>query len=478
MDNSGLVELLKTLTADELRGFSEFLAVGHFNRGKHWKEAQALFAALAPHAPHFDSPELTKEALSPLVFPGLPFTEARLEKVMVKLLKSLRAFILVEDYLREENQPNAQADFAKSLLRRRLNKRASNVAQSLQSSIEKMEAKSAADFDLLFRLSSLHRGLDSQQNTWKKDLRIGESLRYLDLHFIANRIGLLNQYLLLSKLARMELSIDIEREQALLAAVDVGAEESPAIFIGKKIFEMFSGPADPAPLVELVDRLETLKGKMAADELAECYAFLRSHCSILIQSGHAGLWPLLSKIQQANLADGHFYSNGLLAPGSFFNIFNTALKADRADWALQFIEEHKDRIAGENESRDYYRLCQAYHLFHSGEFGRALDLIPPASANLDFHLIARRLELKAYYETGSELLPYKMNAFKMTLHRGRKGLLSEHNYEMNNNFLNILSQLAQSKPGDKKRGEIILRRIEEKGRIISKDWLIEKARAI
>jgi hypothetical protein len=75
-------------------------------------------------------------------------------------------------------------------------------------------------------------------------------------------------------------------------------------------------------------------------------------------------------------------------------------------------------------------------------------------------------------------LTYKIDAFKMYLSRGNKKVLSDENYEMNSNFVNIVYQLNQSHPGDALRKSIILQRIDEKKQLIAKDWLIEKVREL
>jgi hypothetical protein len=141
---------------------------------------------------------------------------------------------------------------------------------------------------------------------------------------------------------------------------------------------------------------------------------------------------------------------------------------------LEFIESHRNRVVGQNESNDFYGLNKACYLFEAKRYDEALDLVPASFTYMDIHLMARRLELKIYYETQSDLLPYKIDAFKMFVSRAGQKVMSPYLKEYNTNFINLLYQLSQSIPGDKKRASRLLERAQEKGKITESRWLIEK----
>ncbi|MCC6459901.1 MAG: hypothetical protein IT260_05505, partial [Saprospiraceae bacterium] len=91
---------------------------------------------------------------------------------------------------------------------------------------------------------------------------------------------------------------------------------------------------------------------------------------------------------------------------------------------------------------------------------------------------ARRLEIKIYYEQASELLPYKVDAFKMFISRASQKFLSAQLRQRNADFANLVYQLMQTAPADRKRAERLLLRIQEKKWVADRDWLLEKARAL
>ncbi len=145
------------------------------------------------------------------------------------------------------------------------------------------------------------------------------------------------------------------------------------------------------------------------------------------------------------------------------------------DWAKRFVTIHENNIIGDNETRDYYHLVLANYLFHAGEFEKALDTLPQVFHDLDFHLFSRRLELKIYYELNSDLLPFKIDSFKMYLSRASHKILSVQTKDRNAHFVNLLLQFSGTAPNDKARARRLIERINEKQTVTDREWLLEKA---
>lgn len=481
MKESSLVELFKTLTTKEIKEFCAYFEAPHFDKVKHRKEAQKILDILAKYAPNgLDSADLAKEKVYKKVFPGEPFVEGRLDKSMGELSKALRTFMTIQHYLRDENQRAVQADFAKMLLERQLPQRASNTIRLLLDDLKALPTPNTTIYELLHRVSSTLYSIETRKNTWKEDLNIGPTLRYLDLYYFSSRLSMLNHYLLLSKLAQVDAGIDIDKETNLQHFFEVSPTESPLIFVAQKVFELYTNEAsNPSAIETLLGIIKTYEHVLNELDTKIYYSFLRTYCALLIQGdNNSALLPILYRIQRDNLEKGYFYYEQEIAPGSFLSIVVTALWQGDKDWAYNFIQEHKDRIMGDNNSKDYFQFAMANYYFYTGAFGKSLEYIPPSSPHLEYHLNARRLELMNYYELDSDLLPYKIDAFKMYLSRGKRNLLAKDYYERNNNFLNLLIQIVQSKPGDPKRKETLMLRIEEKKQIMAKDWLVAKVKAL
>ncbi|MBL7825063.1 MAG: hypothetical protein JNJ57_00420, partial [Saprospiraceae bacterium] len=187
---------------------------------------------------------------------------------------------------------------------------------------------------------------------------------------------------------------------------------------------------------------------------------------------------ILHEIHRDNLQRGYFYHEGKIPANAFLNITQHALRAQKHFWAFQFVDSHKDLILGENESHDFYKMNLALYYFAEKKYEEALQIIPFTSTNIYYHLMARRLELKIFYELRSDILPSKIDAFKMFVSRAGNKTFSKHLSELFTNFGNFVYQLSLSIPGDKKRSEQLLKRINSKKLVGERGWLIEKAQEI
>ena len=143
---------------------------------------------------------------------------------------------------------------------------------------------------------------------------------------------------------------------------------------------------------------------------------------------------LLFNTYKDNLQDGYLHYEGKLSPIRYRVVYEIALKLQEYEWAYQFIEFYKDEIHRENESKDIYCFAKATYLFATGEFDKCLDFIPETSPFSDFLLIGKRLEIKALYELQSDLVSYKIDAFKMFLSRTSKKILSDTIQRKNSDF--------------------------------------------
>lgn len=197
-------------------------------------------------------------------------------------------------------------------------------------------------------------------------------------------------------------------------------------------------------LQQLQQKIIDTEEKLNPEDTKAFYTYLRNLCNIFIDLGHIEFFPVLHEIPKDNLSLGYYYFDGKILPNACLNITQNAIKVGAIDWAKQFIEAHKDLIIGDNEAGEYYRLNLSLCLFADKRYEEALDLIYFDAEFSFYHLMARRLELRIYYEMRSELLPFKIDAFSMFIRRTGQKVFSKDQYELNINFINFLRQLSLS----------------------------------
>ncbi|MBK6997152.1 MAG: hypothetical protein IPH31_20380 [Lewinellaceae bacterium] len=211
------------------------------------------------------------------------------------------------------------------------------------------------------------------------------------------------------------------------------------------------------------------------DVIADTYSFLRSYGSYLISLGHFELQEGLHEIQKDNLKKGYFYYKDKINPATLINITRMALGINKVQWAKEFVESHRYRIASESELEEIYKLNLALCLFEENKYEEALLHVLYSFYSNAYFLVARRLELRIYFELDSDLLPYKIDSFRKYIERTGSKKSSDFDWEANNNFVKILLQIFQSPPKDAKRSALIIQRIQKKKFVGERKWLLEKA---
>lgn len=480
MEQSQLIELIKTLKPGESSQILNFLAVDLHNSGKTRSHLVPLFNLFLNHIVEKNALVLEKNEVFSIVFPNQPFIEGKLEKLMVEAHKVIRKFLLTQRYFRSENEFTHLLDFAEEIRSRGLKKRYHQMLEKIQN-FQNKSNHNIQFFQRQFLLEYSKFEEETIHNQAKGDLNIPNTLFALEADYCLKRLTLLNHYILQQKIAHINVS---DKLDFLLKNIQIPEEflkMSIYIRINYEIFSLLKKASPNAEEIQpLFDLLKLHENKLESKNLSDFYAFLRNLCVLSISSNYEKieLASMLHEIYKGNLIRGYMHSEGKISRSKYMAIANNALLIDKYDWALGFIEKYKHELQDVSNSEDIYRLNLANYFFKVGRFSDCLDNIPATSPYLLYLLLGKRLELKSLYELHSELLPYKLDAFKMFLSRTSKKLLSDSQRQIHLDFANLLTQISTSLPGDQKRSELLVKRIQEKKQAAEYRWLLEKAKAL
>lgn len=473
-----LLSALKPVERDDLVSFS---ALKIANNGKMKAPIGALLSIFLNHLAGKSALKLEKIVVYKAVFPQQPFVDGKLEKVMVEAHKVVRAFLLMQHYLREENEFNQVFDFAEISHSRGLESRYQHSLSRLKNIQDQHTKKNKAFFYQQFKLEYINHDYNCLQNQVKGDLNVPKTVEALEIHYFLNRLELLNRYLNQKKMVNVE---GFSKSPLIISDLSIPEqylEVAPLLKVNYRIYLLLRKEhVEPSDARGLFDLLLSTEQFLAKESLQELYAYLRNILVLAIHMNpeHKELNSTLHDLYKDNLKRGYLHLDGKLHPSRYWAVATSAMRVNDFDWALQFIESHKNELMGENETRDIYRLNLSNYLFHTGRFRECLDHLPATSLFMDYQLTCKRLELKALYELQDDLFHYKLDAFKMFLSRTSPKLLSKNLQKMHLEFVNILAQIASSIPGDKERSERLSDRMEEKKQAIEWQWLMAKARAI
>lgn len=481
MEQSQLVELIRTLTPDEKEHVRQFSTLHFFNRGSLRGAAVELLNICLDHPWNLEEQALEKEMVYGKLFPGQKWVDGRLEKTMVEALKVVRSFLLTQKYFEDENEFVQLLDFSEIMRQKELKNRYQQVMGKLQKLLD------SYPFDNRLRLKrqyefEFHKCDEaSVRNQGKGDLNILNTLRSLDLDFQLKRLELVNQLLLQQKITVVEVP---EKLTALVEQINIPdeyLEEHPVLQINYAVYQLLR--KEPLMIEDaqyLFRLLQLHEAKFDKRSLQEFYSYLRNVCilALNVDFERVEIDALLKEIYRDNLKRGYIHYEGKINRSKFWAISSNATRTKDFEWAWEFLETYKDEIRDDNETRDIYRINLANYFFALGRFEECLDNIPPSFPYVDYLLLCKRLELMALYELGSDLLSYKIDAFKMFLSRTGKSLLSKSQKDNHVDFVNILLQISRSIPGDEKRSETLIKRLSEKKHINNWPWLMAKAVAL
>jgi hypothetical protein len=472
MEGSYLLEVYKRLTKAENTAFERYAQANlpPIGAGK----PLALIRFLAEAAPDFAAEKVSKANVYRLIFPNEPFREGRLEKLMVLVVKQLKAYLLSQYYFREKNGFGRQLDWSIVLKDRGIQ------AWNMQV-LTKLKRTPPPQFDRdiyhdLFRLEVEVCGEATSLNLLKGDLNVPQALQSLDLYYHISRLELLNHYLLQRRVTNLNHSQTEPFPWSNIPIPSQYLESSPVLLISHKISQLLRLDLPHMDdFQELAQLLQTHEKSITPDLLQQFFAYLRNLCAFLINAGAQNLLPVYHQLQRDNLERGYLYHDGQrITASAYLSVATGAIRVRNLEWALEFVESHKGKIIGDNEHADLYRLNKAQCLFAFGKFEEALDYIAPVFDFLNYALLAKRLEIKILYELQSSLLPYKAGAFKIFLTRASQKFLPTELRRPNADFVNIIHQILRSKPGQRGRSERLLQRVITKAHSAERDWLLEK----
>lgn len=459
-----------------------FAANPFHNQGKLKAYVPIFLQICLDHVRHQSEQSFEKNIVYAQLFPQQSIVEGKLEKVMAEAHKIVREALLTRQYLTPENEFQQTLDFAQWIRKQGMRNRFENLLTKLKKIHSEQPVKNPEYFQQAFLLESAIHEEESFKNQITNDLNIHNVMYALKNFDHINRFALFNKLLIQTKVARIELSPEI---LLIMEESDSISEfylnQSPIIRLNHIIYVLLRKENPEASDIEfLYKKILQYENDLDQERLQEFYTYLRNVCFLVSSSDrqNTDVEYVLNDLYKDNLERGYLHYQGKLHASRYWAVSSNALRVKDFDWALAFIEGCKDELISENESKDLYRFNLANYYFCTGEFQQCLDVLPDNSTFLDYMITGKSLELKCYYELDSELFTYKLESFKVFLSRTSPKILSPEKKQQLVDFANLLAQIASSIPGDKKRSDLVVKRIEMKKQAANWAWLLGKAKQI
>ena len=476
--NRKIWKCLQLLDKQNLNRFEKFLLSPFFVSKELKNNLISVFKLLEEYLIQIKDHDIPEEKLALAISNTSSLDQGKLEKILSQLNQFLFQFIGIEKIM-STNLPEIKTaaylreSGAKNLWKSQLRKTTLAVEQTNSNS-----------FQNLIELLSLENEKFNSALEVPKEIKEKEYKMIIDAY---------NDFYIFNML---QLGVQVYSHNKFTFPVDLHSNfESLQNLIEKEKFENLNPEKQ---VLVAVFRLLTEKDTNNLSNLKPILSFLDKFDSEISRKTKVNIHTIIKNfaIQLYNLGDlsvGKFifdlYKKGIkndllfyeskIQVASIFNIAHCAINEGEFSWLESFMTDIEDKIL-EQQFKDFtIALIKAKILFAKKSFEPALETLNFNVVNPSLKGYARILEIKALYELKSVQLEYKLEAFKIFMHRIKKGNVTPIFQKGHNNFIGILRSINHPKTEfSLKRVEKIMKRINETEILAERNWLMEKCEGI
>jgi hypothetical protein len=464
LHKSKLIQLLTTLTNNELKWFGYYIQSPFFNKNE---KVVRLFHKISRYHPEYD---METETLFKAVFEDEAVDEQKLRYAMTDLTKLLEDYLAYIEY--EKNEV-----YRKSLLLKALNSRhqEKHFISTLEETSRHHQQQSFRDVNYYFNRHLLEENhyfhsLSRRPRSISSSLQ--EAVDNLDLYYLSNRLryscAILNREDLLQEKYN---NLFLDPILTFLSGYD--ASHIPSVAIYHHISMLYRDPENPEHYLKVISLLKEHSRKFAPDEVKDMYVHALNYCFRRINGGNLDYLAIVHELYKTLIDEEVIFEDGYLTPDNVKNIVTIALRTSQMEWTEQFLESYKNRIVpADKESTYAYNMAQV--CYYKKDFSRALRLLHSVEmTDIFYQLGAKSLLLRTYYEL-NEQEPFFSLADAFTNYLKRNKLISNSQRTVNLNFVKFARRLMQIRSGSRLTAEGVRQELSTVKSIGNLQWLLDK----
>ncbi len=476
MKKSKLLDLIQLLTAKERQRLQELVYSPYYNRHLN---TQKLCSYILENLTDDNNEALSKEAAFAHLFPGERYKVQRIKDVMSLLTELVGQFLQLAG---AEKEPYAAQ---LHLLRELRNRKASKYFEQAERGFRQQLEQTVDDGERHrwgYELESEADTYFMSQSSREQNQSIQRRADHLDRYYILNKLRVSCEMINRSNI------IKIKYETPLLAEIGRHLEENTAIYANEKLIVAYSRilkaltePDHEDHYTSLIDYLNEHATEFEVNEARSLYDYAKNYCIKKINSGKSEYLQRLFEVYKALLGNKIIYQNSILTEWDYKNIVTVATRQREFDWCHDFIEHNRPLLDPAQRDNAYTYNLAMYH-YSRNQFKQAMELLRSVEfTDLYYGLGAKTTLLKTYYELDELDAFFNMiDTFRTYLKRNK--LISDYQYQVNNNLLKFAKKLASlknkqgviSKNAFEKELQAIQKAVAGTQQITNVDWLKQK----
>ncbi|MEO8210486.1 MAG: hypothetical protein ABI840_07985 [bacterium] len=485
MLKSKFLDIVKTFSPEELRGFRNFVRSPFHNTNKNVIKVNEI---VKKYYPDLNNEGLLKEKVFSKIYPGKKYNDIVMRILLSDLMKLAEEFLA---YINFNKNPLSEKRF----LMNELNERKLNVLfnRHLNSSRDMLGennvGNNSIDVNYFLNLHQLETlqidhmiSRSKQADTGENVLRQGE---YLINFFLINILNISDELVSHEEVLNLKFDFNIVEEflnnfnikQFIEYLKENNYKYHPVLSIYYYMYLCNVNPENDNYYFTFKDLIFTNLNLFTKEERFNLFIILESICTSKTLSGKTQFYEQMMLIYETMLSNNLYTHSDTeyFQINLFRNMIYTAVVLKKPDWIEKFIIEYLDKLMPEYRD-EVYHFAYTLIYFEKKEFSKALDEI--SKVRYDFYVFkfdVRLFTLKIYYEMNSfESAISLIDTFTHFLNNNKSDLKNYRNSFFE--FLKFLKQLIKIKTGNKKTDKNeIKKEILATERLINKNWLLEKA---
>ncbi len=467
MKETNLAKLLTSFSKPELKEFSKFITSPYFNTGK--KFVVIFLQECLKFYPDF---EITKNELFELLYPGKPYNDVNMRKLVSEGITLGESFLLQKLLERDplRNELLLLKDLSNRKVESAFNSKLKEVSSGINGSSELAAVRPARKKELE-EVLKFHFSFRDRKRSLQ---HYNSEMEWFAADVVENLLALYVERLTEKKnFSEMDFSMQFF-DEVIRMLQDGKFSGIPIISIHfNHVMMLFTGEW------QYYETLKSLKESyysiLNTNELKNIYVGLMNFVvekselnEISLTASKKELFVFYSEILSGGLIE-QFFSEFL-----FLNIVTVSLQLGKAAFAEEFIDKY-GKLLNPESRKEVVNFCRANILYFKGNYGEALRLA--SRINFKYYqqkLLVRNLTIKIYFDQNeSTAFGYQVSAYRTYLKR--ESVIPAHLQSVIDGFLVYTAKLFELKnrfspPSEIQRlkGEI------NSAPIAEKFWLLEK----
>ncbi len=439
MQNSKLLNLIKSFSAVEKKSFSVFLESPFFNKKEVLKK---LWIAIEQQAPFINSEKISKEFIFGVLFPGEEYDDKKMRYLMSDLYKLLLHFLLINEI--NPKSVSSSLSLIDTFIDRKLDKQYIQEINQLSKKLSQAKIHDQQYYLDKIEQADKEQHFFASKNSRKFDNKIQYGSDNLNRYFALKK--LIYACAMLDRQSFLRGSYDLDLPDNFIPWLEKnGCWNEQIITIYLTIFKMLNQEEDTSYFDDLFQLLNEDTSSISFEDLKSMLLYAINFCVRKMRRGETDYVEKALNLYLLGIHKNILLEDNYLTPWTFGNVVKLELRLNRYDWVENFIKKYKNKLHPDSKDNTIaYNLAEVY--CHKGDYDTALSHLSKVEfSDLSHHLGSRIMLSKIYYELDEEeALLSLLSAFNIFLKRNKK--ISDTIKKTCLNFCKVLFLLVRGKP--------------------------------